>query len=209
MLKRLAMKLYFSPGACSLVPHIVLRELGLNALLVRVDLRTKQAKDGSNFLAINSKGYVPALQLDDGTVLTEAAIMVQYLADKHPESKLAPTIGTPERYHLQELLHFVATELHKGASPIYNPKANDEFKQSLMDRLKLRLGVLENELGNKTFLMGEQYTVVDPYAYYTLRNWQRLSKTDLSDFPGLKRYYVRLEACPVIQAAIEAETKVA
>ena len=144
------LKLYFTPGACSLSPHIALREAGIPFELVQVNLAEKKLKDGGDYLAVNPKGYVPALTLQDGELLTEGALIVQYLADLKPETKLAPQLGTPSRRRLQEWLHFIATELHKALGPINNPKTNPELKQVLLDRLKLRYQHLESSLKGKS-----------------------------------------------------------
>lgn len=197
------MKLYSTPGTCALSPHIVLRELGVPFELVQVDLGKKLLRgDGGNYWAVNAKGYVPALELDDGTVVTEGAIIVQLLADRYPEKKLAPPNGTMERVRLQEWLHFIATELHKGQSPLYNPKANEEFKTALKERLKQRLGVLETQIAKESFLTGPTFSVGDAYAFYVLRAWQRLTSSDLSEQPALKAYYARLLERPSIKEAL-------
>lgn len=197
--------LYFTPGACSLSPSIALREAGLAFDLVRVDLRAKKTANGDDYLAINPKGYVPALRLPDGQILTEGAVMVQYIADQKPEAQLAPPAGTMARYRLMEWLNFIATELHKGMSPLYNPAANEEFKKSLLDRLALRWGVLAQGVRTQAFLTGERFTVADGYACYVLRSWQRSVKQDLSRWPELVDYYARLVARPTVAAALAAE----
>lgn len=197
--------LFHSPGACSLVPHVVLREAGLPFELVRVDLGRKAvAQDGIDWLALNPKGYVPALRLPSGELLTEAAVMVQYLADQVPEKKLAPPLGTFERVRFAETIHFMASELHKGMSPFYNPKANDEFKASLLDRLTKRFGILDELVGARSYLYGDAFTVADAYALFVLRQWKRNVKTD---WPGahLAGYYARLVERPSVQAMAAAE----
>lgn len=199
------MKLYFTPGACSLSPHIALIEAGLPFELVKVDLRAKTTQHGDNYLAICPKGYIPALLLDNGQMLTEGAVIVQYIADQAPQAQLAPSPGTFERYRLQETLHFLATELHKGLSPLYNPKATPEFKDSIKERLALRLGVLAKDLEGRNFLRGDRFTVADAYAFYCLRSWQRLVESDLSKWPSLASYYQGLESRPSIVAALKAE----
>lgn len=195
--------LYFSPGACSINPHVVLREAGLPFELVRVDLRAKTTARGEDYLAINPKGYVPALRLPSGDVLTENAVMVQYLADLVPEKKLAPPVGTVERLRLAEMLVFISTELHKGMSPFYNPLTSPELKASLAARLELRWGFLEKSLGEKAYLFGDALSVADTYAFYVMRAWQRVHERTLS--PGLAAYYARLAQRPSIAAALEAE----
>lgn len=199
------MKLYYTPGACSISPHIALLEAKLPFELVKVDLRAKKLADGGGYLAINPKGYVPALAMDDGQLLTEGAVIVQYIADLKPDLYLAPRQGTIERYRLQEVLHFLATELHKGLSPLYNPKANAEFKDSVKERLALRLGALAQQLGGQTLLLGNTFTVADGYAFYCLRLWQSLTQSDLSAWPALAQYYERLSSRDSVVAALKAE----
>lgn len=195
--------LYFSPGACSINPQIVLRELGLPFELVKVDLRGKKLPDGSSYLEVNPKGYVPALRLPDGSVLTENVVMVQHLADLAPEAKLAPAHGTLERLRLAELLVFISTELHKGMSAFYIPLASAELKASLTERLLLRWGYLETTLGQKPFLFGDRLGLADSYAFYVLRAWQRVHKQSVS--PVLAAYYARLAEHPSVKASLEAE----
>jgi glutathione S-transferase len=200
------LKLYFSTGACSLSPHITLRESGLPFELVQVDLRAKQLKSGGgDYRTINPKGYVPALELDDGQVLTEGAVIVQYIADQKPELRLAPKVGTFERLRLQEWLNFIATELHKGMSPLYNPKANDEFKASLRERLGGRFGHLAQHLESRAYIMGESFTVADPYAFYCLRGWKKFGQAELA--PSLQAYFDRVAARPSVKTALEVEAK--
>ena len=195
--------LYYSPGACSISPHITLREAGLPFELVKVDLRAKKLADGSDYLAVNPKGYVPALRLPDGQLMTEGAEMIQFLADQVPEKKLAPPLGTTERYQFMEVLHFIATELHKATSPLYNVLVNDEYRTQLKGRLALRWGVFEKMLRGE-YLMGE-LTVADGYAFYVMRAWQHTIKEDFTRWPALAAYYARLVQRPSVQAALEAE----
>jgi glutathione S-transferase len=197
--------LYYAPGACSLSPHAALREAELPFELVKVDLRAKKTASGDDYLAISPKGYVPALRLPTGEVLTEGAVMVQYIADQVPAKKLAPPYGTLERYRVMEWLNFIATELHKAMSPFYNPHANAEFKQSLGERMALRWTRLAEAVKTNTWLMGDGYTVADGYAAYVLRAWQRSAKQDLAKWPELVAYYQRLCARPSIAAALAAE----
>jgi glutathione S-transferase len=199
------MKLYFSPGACSLSPHIALREAGVAFDLVQVDLRAKKTKTGDDYLAINPKGYVPAVRLDDGELLTEGAIIVQYVADLRPELGLAPPQGTRERRRLAEWLHFIATELHKGFGPINNPKAGDDLKEALKARLLTRFAFLAKGLEGKRFLLGDTFTVADGYAYYVLRSLRKLDPVALKETPSLAGYFDRLASRPAVQAAVEAE----
>ncbi len=198
------MKLYYSPGACSLSPHIVLREAGLSFEVEKVDLRTKKTESGKDFTAINSKGYVPALQLDDGSLLTEGPAIVQYIADKAPQSKLAPAHGTMERYRLQELLNFISTEIHKGFSPLFNPSYPEEVKKTFRENLGKRFDHLNGPLEKGPFLMGEQFTVADAYLF-TVLNWCKWVDIDLSKWPVLQAYQGRVAARPHVQAALKAE----
>ncbi|MFL5306142.1 MAG: glutathione transferase GstA [Polyangia bacterium] len=198
------MKLYFSPGACSLSPHVALREVGVPFDLVQVDLRAKKTKAGDDYLAINPKGYVPALRLDDGELVTEGAIIVQYIADLRPELRLAPPPGTPERRRLQEWLHFIATELQKGFAPINNPNAGDELKQALKARLLSRFAFLAQALEGKRFLL-DTFSVADGYAYYVLRSLRKLDPAALQGDPTLAAYFDRLSSRPAVQAAVQAE----
>ena len=199
------MKLYFSPGSCSLSPHIALREARLPFELVRVDLRSKKTADGGDYLAINPKGYVPALALDDGELLTEGAIIVQYIADQNPDSRLAPRAGTRERLRLQEWLHFIATELHKASGPIKHPKATDELKQALTAKLELRLSFLARSLEGKQFLLGDSFSVADGYAYYALRSLLKVESGLLQRYSVLNGYFERVAARPAVQATLQAE----
>lgn len=200
------LQLYFTPGACSLSPHIALREAGLPFELVQVDLQAKTLKgDGSDYRAVTPKGYVPALRLGNGEVLTEGAVIVQHIADLKPESKLAPPAGSLARLRLQEWLHFTATELHKAFGPINNPKANDELKEVLKARLASRFDVLARALAGKAYLLGDDFTVADGYAYYVLRILKRVDKVALENAPALSAFYERVHARPAVRAALEAE----
>ncbi len=202
----MTLKLFFAPGACSLSPHIALREAGLTFERVQVDLAAKKTEHGDDFLRINPKGYVPALLLDSGELITEGAIIVQYIADQNPESKLAPPAGTPERRRLQEWLHFIATELQKGFGPINNPKANDELRQVLKERLFLRFDFLSKSLEGKDYLLGSEFTVADGYAFYVLRSLRRLEgQAAFEKRAVLKAYFDRISTRPAVQAVIEAE----
>src|SRR5262245_3145169 len=163
-------KLYYSAGACSLSPHIVLRETGAPFKMVKVDLPNKKTEDGGDFWAKNPGGYVPALELEDGTMVTEGPIIVQYIADK--AGKLAPAFGTKERYKLMSWLNFTTSELHKGFSPLFNPKVDDASKAVLKDRLKHRLGVVDKHLASNQYLMGKDFTVADAYLF-TMLTWTK------------------------------------
>jgi glutathione S-transferase len=198
-------KLYYTPGACSLSPHIALREADLPFELVQVDLAEKKLKSGGSFLAINPKGYVPALAVDDGRLLTEGAILVQWIADQKPEKNLAPKAGTNERLKLQEWLHFIATELHKGFGPVNNPKTNDEAKAFFKNRLLSRFEFLSKSLEGKQYLLGDNFSVADGYAYYTLRNLKKLDASVLDGSPILKAYFERVGERPAVRAALQAE----
>jgi len=199
------MKLYFKPGVCSLSPHIVLQEIGQAVELVEVDLATKKTKDGADYWAINPKGSVPALQLDDGQVLTEGVAIVQYLADRKPEAGLAPPSGTVERYRLQEWLNYVSTEVHKGFSPLFNPKAPEEWKAVVRDTLLAqRFDFLSKRLAASKFLMGDTFTVADAYLF-TVLSWTKRLSLDLAKWPALIAYQERVAARPAVQAAMKAE----
>jgi glutathione S-transferase len=199
------MKLYYSPGACSLSPHIVLREAGLAFDVESVDLGSKKTKSGADFKAINPKGSVPALQLDNGEVLTEVAVIVQYLADQKPATKLAPPAGTMERYRLQEWLNYIASEIHKGFSPLFSPKASEEWKQIVKDNLATRFDFLSNKLKGKDYLMGA-FSVADAYLF-TILSWAKGLKIDLAKWPVLATYVERVAARPAVKATLEAEAK--
>ncbi len=196
------MKLYYSPGACSLSPHIVLHEAGISFDSEAVDLRAKKTSGGADFYAINPKGYVPALVLDDGELLTEGAVMVQYIADHAPSAKLAPASGTKERLRFQEWLIFIATELHKGFSPLFNPKIGDEMKASLIDRLKGRFAMIAKQVDGKKYLTGDDFSVADAYLF-TMLTWAKNMSVDAG--PVLAAYYDRVRARPAVGAAIADE----
>jgi len=198
------MKLYFSPGSCSLSPHIVSRELGIELTLDKVDISTKKVADGSDFLAVNPKGYVPALKLDNGEVLTEGPAIVQYLADSKPDAKLAPPNGTLERYRLQEMLGYINSELHKAYGPLFNPKTSPEMKKDREDYLHQRYGLIDKKLAGRSYLFGEQFTVADAYLF-TVTNWSNYVKLDLSAFPNLLAFQERVAARPAVVAAMVAE----
>jgi len=196
------MKLYYTPGACSLSPHIALREAGLSFDLEKVDLATKKTESGKDFNTINFKGYVPALQLDDGSILTEGPAIVQYIADKAPQSKLAPANGTIERYRLQEWLNFISTELHKGFSPLFNASYPEDAKKIVRDNLGKRFDQLRAPLEKGPFLMGAQFTIADAYLF-TVLGWGQW--TNISKWAWLKAYHTRVSERPHVQAALKAE----
>jgi glutathione S-transferase len=202
--KELRMKLYFAPGACSLATHIVLREAGYTFDLEKVDLAKKQTASGEDYTQINPKGYVPALRLGNGEVLTEAAVTLQYLADQKPESGLAPKTGTMERYRLMEWLNFTSSEIHKQFGPLFNPKITQEWKENQLDLLSRRFDYLTERLKGKPYLMGEQFTVADAYLF-TVLNWSNLFKVDLGKWPTLKDYITNVAARPAVREAMRAE----
>ncbi len=198
------MKLYYSPGACSLSPHIALLEAGLAHNLAKVDLKAKKLEDGSDFLQVNPKGQVPTLQLDDGTILTEGPVIVQAIADKAGDKNLAPANGTTERYRLQEWLNFLTSELHKNFSPLFAPVLSDETKQFFRDRLMGKLKHIDSKLAGHDYLMGKQFSVADGYLYTMLR-WADAHKFDLSALTNLTAYKSRVAARPQVQAALKSE----
>jgi len=198
------MKLYYSPGTCSLSPHIALLESGLPFTTERVDIRGKKTAAGADYLKINSKGAVPALELDDGAVLTEGAAITQYIADARPESGLAPPAGTFERYHLIEILNYIASEVHKSFSPLFNPKASADWKASAIAALRTKFDWLNGFLGAKSYLLGDTFTIADAYLFTVLR-WTTKCSIDLGQWPALAAYEARVGARPKVQEAIKAE----
>jgi glutathione S-transferase len=199
------MKLYFAPQACSLAPHIVLRELDLVFELIRVDNTTKRIFDGADFLAINPKGYVAALQLDNAQVLTEGPAILQYLADLKPQAGLAPLNGTWERVRLQEWLNFVSSEIHGGLGLLFNCSIPDDVKVIFREKLFKRFAVLTRTLEQQEYLMGEQFTVADAYLFTVLR-WTQLFAIELGLWPALERFQARIELRPTVKAALAAES---
>lgn len=198
------LKLYYAPGACSISPHIALRESGVPFSLERVDFKAgKKLPDGRSFTAVNPKGYVPALGLDDGQVLTEGVAIVQYIADLNPQAKLAPPPGSFARVRLQEWLNFIATELHKGLSPLFSPQASQEFKEAVKAKVADRLAFVEKRLAGQRFLLGDDFSVADGYILYVLRAWRKFAQVDLT--PALAAYQARIVDRPAVQAALEAE----
>jgi glutathione S-transferase len=198
------MQLYFAPGACSLASHITAREAGLSLDLKRADTKTKKLEDGSDYFAINSKGAVPALKLDDGQVLTEGVAIMQYLADQKPLSGLAPKNGTLERYRVQEWLNYITSEVHKGFSPLWNPTADPAVKTYALDGLKKKFDWLNAQLSGKKYLTGDTFTVADAYLF-TVMNWTNFLSIDLAPWPALKEFQARVAARPKVQEALEAE----
>lgn len=198
------MKLYYSPGACSLSPHIVLNEGGFSYDTERVDLASGKTETGADYRAVNPNGYVPALLLDDGQVLTEGPAIIQYLADRVPEKRLAPPAGTMERYRLMEWLNFISTELHKGFGALFNPQAPEEWKTAVRAQLAQRIGHVSQRLEGKTYIMGDDFTVADAYLF-TVLGWGQYVGLDLSPWPTLTAYLGRVAARPAVQAALKAE----
>lgn len=198
------MKLYYSPGACSLSPHIVARELGIDISLEKVDTKTKQTETGRDFLQVNPKGYVPALELASGEVLTEGTAIVQYLADRKPEAKLAPANGTFERARLQETLGYISTELHKTYTPLFYSTTPAEVKQERKDYLRKRYDLIEQTLTRQPYLLGNEFSVADAYLF-AVTNWAGHVDLDLSEFKALNEFQQRVASRPAAQAALEAE----
>ncbi len=198
------MKLYYSPGACSLSPHIVLRESGLAFEPVLASTKSHKLQDGTDFYTINPLGYVPVLELDDGSRLREGPAIVQYIADQVPAKALAPANGTMARYQLQEWLTFIGTELHKGFSPLFNPAMPEEVKGMARERLAKRLAWVDGELAKSPYLMGEQFSVADAYLF-TVSRWTGFAKVDISGLQHLNAFIARMNARPAVQAALQAE----
>jgi len=197
------MKLYYMPGACSLAPHIALREAGLPFDLEKVE-RSKKTESGADYLGINSKGAVPALGLDDGEVLTEGAVIQLYIADKAPAKKLAPAAGTMERYRLQEWLNYIASEVHKGIGQLFNPAMPEDFKEAVKKGLAAKqFAHLEKALAGRNYLLGE-FSVADGYLF-TVLNWTGMHKIDLSAFPNIVAYIKRVADRPAVKDAMKAE----
>jgi glutathione S-transferase len=198
------MKLFYSPGACSVSPHIVAREAGIDLELEKVDLGKKVTASGVDFLKLNPKGYVPALQLDNGEILTEGPAIIQYLADQKPASQLAPAAGTMGRYRLQEMLTYVNSEIHKTFSALFNPAITPAERTAKIEYLNKRYALIEQQLGSHKFLLGDQFTVADAYLF-TLTSWADYLKVDLSKFPKLQAFQKTVLARPAVQEALKAE----
>jgi glutathione S-transferase len=201
------MKLYYAPGACSLSPHIVAREAGIPLELERVDIKASphRTASGVDYAHINPKGYVPALELDDGSLLTEGVAIVQFLADQAPASGLAPPAGAIERYRLQEWLSFIGSELHKMFSPwLFHPEYGDQAQEVAREKIRQRFAYVDRHVAGSTFLLGERFTVADAYCF-TIVNWSRLMRIDLAPYPNLKAYMERIAARPKVQEALRAE----
>ena len=198
------MKLYFSTGACSLSPRIVLMEAGIPFTDEKIDLKSKKTASGADFFSINSKGAVPALELDNGQVLTEGPAIVQYLADLRPDSGLAPHAGSFERYRLMEILNFITSEMHKGFSPLFKADTPADVRKSAVDVLGKKFDWLSAHLAGKKFLMGETFTVADAYLFTVLR-WSGLVHVDLAQWPVLTAYVARVGERPKVKEALHAE----
>ncbi|HMN67955.1 MAG TPA: glutathione transferase GstA [Bdellovibrionales bacterium] len=199
------MRLYYSPGACSLAPQIVLRELGRNFEIVKVDIRNKTTETGGDYTQINPKGYVPALKLDDGEMLTENAVILQWLADSAPEKKLFPKLGTMERYHAMEWLNFIATELHKGFGTLFNPALGDEGRRAVIERLQLRLKYFNEHMATNQFVLGAEFSIADAYAYNVLR-WATPLKVDISGYAAILGFMERVAGRPAVRMAVDVES---
>ncbi len=198
------MKLYYSPGACSLSPHIALREAGLSFDLVLASTKTKKLQDGTDFYTINSKGSVPVLELDNGERLTEGPAIVQYIADLAPASNLAPAAGSMARYRLQEWLNYITSELHKGFSPLFNPATPEDYKPVARAALMARLTWVNAQLEGKQYLLGDQFTVADAYLF-VVSNWGQYVGVDVSGFEHLVAFRARVAGRPAVQEALKAE----
>jgi glutathione S-transferase len=198
------MKLYYSPGACSLSPHIVSRELGIPVELKKVNTKDKTVEGGGDYWKINGRGYVPALELDNGEILTEGPAIVQYLADQKPDAGLAPRAGSLERYLLQEWLNFLTSEVHKQFSPLFKPNTPEDYKPLAKQNIATRFDWLDQQLAGKDFLMGKQFTVADAYLFVLL-NWTRPTQIDLSKWPNLAAFHKRVGARPKVKEALQAE----
>ncbi|MDR0805931.1 MAG: glutathione transferase GstA [Enterobacteriaceae bacterium] len=198
------MKLFYKPGACSLSPHIILNEIGQSYSVEKVDLATKKTEHGDDFLKVNPKGQVPTLQLDDGSILTEGAAIVQYLAHRAPAKHLLPTVGTPEYYHAIEWLNFISTELHKGFSPLFNPHTPEEFKKITLEKLVKQFTYVDSVLQSHQFILGATFSVADAYLF-TVTRWAAAVHLDLSGLNALAAYMARIAARPAVDATLKAE----
>jgi glutathione S-transferase len=197
------MKLYYSPGACSLAPHIALHEAGINAEAVKVDLRTHRLADGTDYYAINPKGYVPLLELDTGERLTEVAVILQYIADRKPGT-IAPVFGSLERYRAMEWLNFIATELHKQFSPLWAQDTPEPTKAAQRAKLASRFDLVAKTLAAQPYLAGAKFGIADAYLF-TILNWSGMLAVDLSPWPALQDFQARVAARPAVQAALKVE----
>ena len=198
------MKLYYAPGVCSLSPHIILEESGLPYAAIKTDIRAKTTQGGGDYRATNPLGYVPALELDDGTILTEGPAIVQYIADKAPDKKLAPANGTLDRYKLQSWLNFISSEIHKGFSPLFTPGMPEEGRKIARERLATRFAHLDKHLAANEFLMGQAFSLPDAYLFTCLR-WTVPAKVDLAPYPHLVAFMRRIAERPAVKAVMRAE----
>ena len=198
------MKLYYAPGACSLSPHIVSRELGIPLELKKVNTKDKTIEGGGDYWKVNARGYVPALVLDNGETLTEGPAIVQYLADQKPEAVLAPKAGSFERYRLQEWLNFLTSEIHKQFSPLFKPNTPEDYKPIAKQNLASRFDWIDQQLAGRDYLMGKQFTVADAYLFVLL-NWTKFQGIDLAKWPNLAAFQQRVGARPKVQEALQAE----
>jgi len=198
------MKLFLTPGACSLSPHIVLRESGLPFEMEKVDLSSRKTESGADYIGINPKGYVPALMLDDGQILTEGPAIVQYLADQVPGKRLVPPAGSLARYRLMEWLNFITAELHKTFGVFFAPGVPEDCKKMARDTLIRRFDIVEKHLGKHNFLLGDDFTVADAYLF-TIAGWCRFVNLDLAGWPALNAYQMRISERPAVKAAMQAE----
>ena len=198
------MKLYYSPGACSLSPHIVAREAGIPIQLQKVNTKDKSMEGGGDFWQVKPRGYVPVLELDNGERLTEGPAIVQYLADQKPESGLAPKAGTLERYRLQEWLNFLTSEVHKQFSPLFKPNTPDDYKPIAKQNIATRFDWLDKQLAGKDYLTGKQFTVADAYLF-VLTNWTKPTQIDLAKWPNLVAFQKRAGSRPKVKEALQAE----
>lgn len=198
------MKLYYTPGTCSLSPHIILRETGTPFQLVKTDIRAKTVDGGEDYRTVNPNGYVPALALDDGTLITEGPAIVQHIADQAGATNLAPANGTLARTKLQSWLNFVSTEVHKGFAPMFNPQMPEEAKALFRDKLRQRFAFLDKHFASNDYLMGNTFTLPDAYLYVVLR-WGKPMQVDPAEYPNLKKFFDRIEARPAVQEALKAE----
>ena len=198
------MKLFFSPGACSLSPHIVAREIGLDVELEKVDTKTHTFNGGSDYFKVNPKGYVPALEIKAGDILTEGPAIVQYLGDQKPQSGVVPAAGSAQRYRLQEMLGYINSEIHKTYSPLFNKAISEETANERREYLKKRYAYLEGVLATKQYLVDNKFSAADAYLY-TVTRWAPFVKVDLAGFPNLREFQARVEARPAVQQALKEE----
>lgn len=202
------MKLYFAPAACSMAPHIVANELGIPLTLEKTDTGTKKTASGADFYTINPKGYVPALQLDNGEVLTEGPVISQYLADSKPGNTLVPAAGTIERYRQQEMLGYINSELHKTLGGLFNKSTPEDVRAERIAYAKKRYGLIEQKLAKGPYLFGEVFTAADAYLF-TVTGWAKFLNIDLSEFPNLLAFQKKVSSRPAVQAALKAEGLIA